>query len=137
MAVGKGRNILIKISDGASPGTFSTVAGIRTRTITINNEQVDITDSDSAPWRHLLGDAGLRTMSISGAGVFQDDAAYNSIQNEAINGSLQEYQVVFENGDIFQGLFQVASLEEAGEHVGEQTYSLTLESAGQIALSRA
>ncbi len=50
MAVQKGRNMLIKVNDGSSPESFSTVAGVRSRTITINQELVDITDSDIAPW---------------------------------------------------------------------------------------
>ena len=39
MAV-KGRNILVKAEIA---GEYTTLAGIRSRTITINNEQIDIT----------------------------------------------------------------------------------------------
>lgn len=137
MAAQKGRNILIKISDGTSPGTFTTVGGMRSKTLTINNEQVDVTTDDEAPWRHLLADAGLRSISLSGSGVFKDDSAYNDVEDLAMNANLQEFQLVMGNGDYFQGLFQVASLEYAGEHNGEQTYSMTLESAGIVVLNRA
>lgn len=137
MAASKGRNILLKISGGVSPDTFTSIAGLRSKTITINNETVDITTSDEAPWRQLLGDTGMRSVSISGSGVFDDDAAINDVEELAFNGNLQDFQVVFENGDIFQGSFQVTSFEYGGEHTAEQTFSISLESASNIALMRA
>lgn len=137
MSAQKGRNILIKISDGTSPGSFSTVGGIRSRTITVNNETVDITTSDEAPWRILMPDAGIRSVTISGSGVFKDEAAINSLEDLAFNGNVEDFQAVFGNGDMLQGLFQVTSFEYGGEHNGEQTYSLTLESAAETVLTRA
>lgn len=129
--------VLIKVSDGGTPDVFSTVGGLRTKSITINNEQVDITESDTAPWRVLLGDAGLRSASISGSGLFKDDAAFNRLEDLAFQGSLEDYQMVFGNGDYIQGQFQVASLEYAGDHNGEQQYTLTLESGGVVSMHRA
>jgi TP901-1 family phage major tail protein len=137
MAAQRGRDILLKISDGASPGTFTSIAGLRSKTMTLNNETVDITTSDDAPWRQLLGDTGLRSVSLSGSGVFEDDAAVNSCEELALNGNLQEFQIVFGNGDLFQGLFQVTSFEYGGEHTAEQTYSISLESGGVVTLNRA
>lgn len=137
MAAQKGRSILLKISDGSSPASFTTIAGIRSRTITVNNESVDITTSDEAPWRQLMGDVGLRSVSLSGSGVFQDDAAVNSIEDLALAGTLEEFQIVFGNGDIMQGVFQVTSFEYGGEHTAEQTYSISLESGGIVTMSRA
>jgi len=137
MAAQKGRSILLKISDGASPAAFSTIGGVRSRTITLNNETVDITTSDEAPWRQLLADTGLRSVSLSGSGVFKDEAAINSVENAAFNGTIDEYQIVFGNGDIIQGLFALTSFEYAGEHVGEQSYSVSFESADICSLIRA
>lgn len=132
MPAQKGRKILLKISDGTSPGTFSTIGGIRTRTITINNESVDITDSDNAPWRVLMGDAGIRSVTISGSGVYKDAADILAVRANALDGSIEDFQVVYEDGDMLQGLFQVTSFEDGGEHNGERTFSITLESAAEI-----
>lgn len=137
MAAQKGRSILIKVSDGTSPATFTTIAGIRSKTMTINNETVDITSGDEAPWRQLLGDTGMRSVSMSGSGVFQDDAAVNVIEDLAFNGAIQEFQMVFGNGDIIQGTFAVASFEYGGEHTAEQTFSASFESASICTMSRA
>jgi len=137
MAAQKGRDMLIKVGNGASPATFSTIGGIRSRTITINNDSVDITDSDNAPYRQLLADTGLRSMSISGSGVQKNGANIQTVEALAHSGAIEEFQVVFGNGDIIQGLFQVTSFETSGEHVSEQTMSISLESAGVFTLMRA
>ncbi|MHA1835999.1 MAG: phage major tail protein, TP901-1 family [Candidatus Odinarchaeia archaeon] len=137
MAASRGRSILLKISDGTSPGAFTSIAGLRSKTITINNETVDITTSDDAPWRQLLGNTGIRSVSMSGSGVFQDDAAVNDVEDLAMNGLAQEFQMVFENGDIIQGFFQVTSFEYGGEHTAEQTYSVSFESSANVTLIRA
>ena len=41
-------------------------------------------------------------------------------------------RIAFESGDTFTGAFQAVSLEYAGDHNGERTYSLRLESSGAV-----
>ena len=137
MAAQKGRGMLLKLSNGASPPTFTTIGGIREKSLTINNESVDITTSNTAPWRQLLGDAGMRSVSLSGSGVFEDEAAIKLVEALALSGNLQEFQMTFANGDLYQGLFQVTSFQHTGAHNSEQTYSISLESASIITLLRA
>lgn len=139
MAADKGRDFLLKISDGLSPGTFTTVAGVRSRTFTINNEAVDITDSDTAPFRALLTGAGIKQVSFSGSGIFKDDAAINAIEDLAadVDSNEQEYQIVMPNGDIWQGVFHLSSFEYTGEFNGARQYNISLENAGAVTLIRA
>jgi len=137
MAAQKGRLILLKVGNGASPQIFSTIGGIRSRTISINNDTVDVTTSDEAPWRQFMGNTGMRSVSLSGSGVFKDEAAINAIEDLAFNGNLQEFQVVFGNGDIIQGVFAIPSFEYSGDHTAEQTYSISMDSAGICTMSRA
>ena len=51
MAAQKGKDLLLKIdSDGM--GTFTTIAGLRTRTLAFNADTVDVTHQESAgQWR--------------------------------------------------------------------------------------
>ena len=140
----KGRDFLIKIGDGTSPPTFNTLMGVRSRTITINNEVVDVTDSDNAPWRRLLDDAGLRSLTISASGVAKDDAAGQDLMERALgmiatagNQTLETCLMQFPNGDILEGLFMIASLERGGEHVAEETFTVTLESGGGLTFTAA
>lgn len=131
MAAYKGRNILIKASDGTSPGSFTSIGGLRSKGSTINNELVDVTDSDNAPWRALLEDAGLRTLSISGQGIFKDDTSVRRVKLDASQGAKRDYQIVFPNGDMITGLFMVSTFERSGGYNEAEMYSMTLENAGE------
>jgi TP901-1 family phage major tail protein len=63
-----GKDILIRPYINGAP---TTLTGLRTKSIKVNNELVDITNSDSPNrWRELLAGVGMRSMSISGQGVF-------------------------------------------------------------------
>ena len=136
MAAQKGRSILLKVGDGTSPGVFTTIGGLRSKNLTVNNETVDITTGDEAPWRLLLENAGIRSVAVSGSGVFEDGAAINTVEDLAFSGLFKEFQMVFQNGDIVEGDFQVTSFQYAGEHNGEQTYSISLASSGTITMTR-
>ncbi|RMF08905.1 MAG: phage major tail protein, TP901-1 family [Alphaproteobacteria bacterium] len=132
MAAEKGRAFVLKIGDGGNPETFSTIGGMRTTQLAINNEVVDITNKESGGWRDLLAGAGVRSVTLSGAGVFTDSAAEMSLQAKILAGSLDNYEVAFESGDSFSGAFQAVSLEYAGDHNGERTYTIRLESSGAV-----
>ncbi len=70
MAIEKGSAFLLKIGDGAEPPAFATMAGLRTTQLSINGETVVVTSKDSGGWRELLSGAGVRHVSVAGAGVF-------------------------------------------------------------------
>lgn len=135
MPAESGRGFLIEIGDGQVPETFSPVAGLRSSAITIDAQAVEITNKDSAGWRELLSGAGVRRIAVSGSGVFWDSAAEAGLRAAALAGTLANYRIVFENGDRFEGPFLVASLDYSGDHDGERTYTLSLESAGPVAFA--
>ena len=131
MSAQKGKDLLVKISDGA--GGFTTVAGLRTRRLAFNAETVDVTHAESANrWRELLDGAGVKRASVTGRGLFKDAATDASMRQTFFDGTILIYQVVVPDFGIVQGPFQLTSLEFAGEHNGEVTYDLTLESAGEL-----
>ena len=133
MAAQKGKDILLKIGDGAAPEVFTTVAGVRARTISLNARSVDATDSDSAGrWRELLAGAGVRQASVSGAGVFRDAASDALIRAAFFAQSADNWQLIVPDFGTLEGPFLVAALEYAGEHEGEATYAITLASAGEV-----
>jgi TP901-1 family phage major tail protein len=130
MAAQKGKDLLIKIADGAG---FTTVAGLRTRRLAFNAEIVDVTDAESANrWRELLDGAGVKRASLSGRGLFKDAASDELIRAAFFNGAIEDYQVVIPDFGTVAGAFQIVSLEFAGEHNGEVTFDLSLESAGEL-----
>jgi TP901-1 family phage major tail protein len=131
MTTQKGKDLLVKMSDGA--GGFTTVAGLRTRRLAFNAETVDVTHAESANrWRELLDGAGVKRASVTGRGLFKDTATDASMRQTFFDGTILTYQVVVPDFGVVQGPFQLTGLEFAGEHNGEVTYDLTLESAGEL-----
>ena len=146
MAAQKGKDVLIKIDNGS--GTQTTIGVLRSSSITLNDESVDITNKDSSGYRTLLAGAGVNSISISGSGVFTDSTtegllkdAYLNQLHLAANGStanvpeFEDYEFFIPNFFKFTGKFQVTSLEYAGEYNGEATYSVSFESAGIIVVA--
>jgi TP901-1 family phage major tail protein len=130
MSAQKGKDLLIKIADGAG---FTTVAGLRSRRIAFNAETVDITHAESAGrWRELLDGAGIKRAAVAGRGLFRDEASDALMRQTFFDGAVKDYQVIIPDFGTIEGAFQITSLEFAGEHNGEVTYELALESAGAL-----
>ncbi|MCM8729703.1 phage major tail protein, TP901-1 family [Hephaestia sp. GCM10023244] len=132
MAAEKGSAFLLKVGNGGSPVTYATVAGLRTTQLSINGEMVAITSKDSGGWRDLLSGAGVRSVSVSGAGVFTGSTAETRLKTNALSGVLDDYRLSFEGGDSLTGRFLVTRLDYAGDHNGERSYTLSLESSGAV-----
>jgi TP901-1 family phage major tail protein len=131
MAAQKGKDLLLKLDGGG--GVFVTVAGLRSRRLTFNAEAVDVTSAESAGrWRELLAGAGIRRASLSGTGVFRDEQSDSLVRQVLFDQAIRDWQVVVPDFGTVQGPFLVASLEYRGEHGGEVTFDLALESAGAL-----
>ena len=136
MAAQKGKDILLKIGDGAVQEAFVTVAGLRARTLSLNAKTIDATDSDSTGrWRELLAGAGVRSASVSGSGVFRDSAADALVRDAFFAQEARNWRLILPDFGTLEGRFLVASLDYAGDHEGEVTFALTLASAGPVAFS--
>ncbi len=132
MSAQKGKDLLLKAAD--EDGDFVTVAGLRARQIAFNAETVDVTHSESAGrWRELLAGAGMRRAAVSGAGIFKDEASDALVRQIFFDGAIRDWQVIVPDFGTITGAFQLSSLEYRGDHAGEVTFDLSLESAGQLA----
>ena len=71
---------------------YQRVGGIQTAGYELGTDTVDITSQDDASrWRQLLANAGVKSMSASGNGVFKDDADARAAAVEPlIRGQLQD-----------------------------------------------
>lgn len=133
MAAQAGKDILLKIGDGADPESFTSVAGLRAKTISLNARSVETTHADSpGRWRELLGGAGVRSASVSGAGIFVDSAADERVRAVFFTQAKRRWQLVIPDFGALTGDFLVTALEYSGRHDGEAAYSLSLASAGEI-----
>lgn len=130
MAGQKGRDVLIKIADGEA---FVTVAGIRAKTISLNARAVDGTSGESeGAWRELIAGAGVKSASISGAGVFKDSASDALIQQAFFTQAARVFQLVIPDFGVLEGPFLIEALDYSGDYDGEAAFAITLASAGAL-----
>ena len=135
MAVQSGKDLLIKV-DLTGDGQFQTIAGLRATRISFNSESVDVTNLSSAGgWRELLSGGGVKTASLSGSGVFRDDATDERARQIFFDGELPNFQVIIPDFGTVEGAFQITSIEYAGTHDGEATYELAMASGGALSFA--
>lgn len=132
MAGQRGRDILLKIADGA--GAFVTMAGVRASRIELAAGMVDATGMDSPDaWRELIAGAGTKTARVTGRGVFRDAASDARMRAVFFGGEAPGWQLVLPHFGVLEGAFQITQLSWSGTHEGEAEFSVTLESAGALA----
>ena len=129
----RGRDVLIRIGDGEEPEGFVTVAGIRSRTISLSARLVDATTAESpAAWRELIASAGTKRIEISGSGVFNDAASDVRLRAAYFAGEAPMFQLEVAHFGVLEGPFAIGELAYAGGHDDEATFSIRLASAGVI-----
>ncbi|MEQ9518797.1 MAG: phage major tail protein, TP901-1 family [Parvibaculum sp.] len=137
MAAQRGKDLLLKV-DTNGLGSFTSVAGLRARTLAFNARTVDVTHAESSgEWRELLGAAGVKSASLSGSGLFKDEASDATIRTYFFDGTVRNWQIVIPDFGTIEGVFQLTSLEYAGAHDDELRFDLALESAGALTFTGA
>lgn len=132
MTAQRGKDILLKFFDDGQQA-FVSVAGLRTKRIAFNAQTVDITDAESAgQWRELLGGAGVRRASVAGSGIFKDAASDALVREAFFDGAIGQWEIVIPDFGMITGPFAITALDYAGNHDGEVTFELALESAGEL-----
>ncbi|WP_375203775.1 phage major tail protein, TP901-1 family [Hyphococcus sp.] len=133
MPAQRGKDLLLKLGDGEVSESFAVIGGLRTKTLSLNAQTIDVTHSQSTGgWRELLAGAGVRQASISGAGVFLNDAAAEEVRSVFFAGEARNWQIVVPGFGTIEGAFVIANLDYAGEHDREASMALALESAGAL-----
>jgi TP901-1 family phage major tail protein len=131
MAAQKGKDMLLKVRTAV--GVFTTVAGLRARKMAFNAETVDVTDADSAGrWRELIGGSGVQRAAVSGSGIFKDATSDFKVRELFFNSALEDWQIIVPDFGTVVGQFQITALEYSGNHDGELTFEIALESAGAL-----
>lgn len=139
MAKQLGRALLVKIDDGT--GTKNNLCGLNSKSLTINNSSIDVTTPDcTTPEGALYTEtlAGLKNVSVSGDGFFEDstaEARMNTVAMAADNSTT--FEVIVPDFGTYAGTFRITSVEFGGETEGGVTYSLSLESSGAVTFTAA
>ncbi len=132
MSAQSGRDMLLRL-DQTGLGSFITVAGLRSRSLSFNAASIDVTDAQSVgKWRELLAGGGIKRASLSGSGVFKDQASDENIREIFFDGSIRNWQLIIPDFGRVEGAFQIVSLEFSADHAGEVTFDIALESAGEL-----
>jgi TP901-1 family phage major tail protein len=114
------------------------VAGLRSHALAFNAERVDITHQDSAgAWRELLEGAGLKSANIRGSGIFKDAASDTTMRSLFFSATIRRWQVIIPDFGTLEGPFQITALEFGGQHDGEVSFDVALESAGEPTFTEA
>jgi TP901-1 family phage major tail protein len=139
MVAQKGSGILIKFNDGS----LRTIGGLRSGTLTINQEPIDISASAGTPvHERILLAGGTESVSVSGSGILAGTDVGSIMKRlddvfvAQRGGSFAtQFQIVLPALGTYTGVFMIASLEFGGEFNGEATFSISLESSGFISLA--
>lgn len=133
MAAQSGKAIVVSFMDDGGTPAYQVVAGLRSRRIALNSETVDVTHAESTgQWRELLAGVGVRSVTISGDGVFTDAAGAEAVRDAFFEHEHRTAKILIPDYGTFEGTFQVTSLEFSGEHNGDVQNSMTFESAGEV-----
>lgn len=128
MAFSVGRNLTV-----ARGGT--TIASVRTKTATINNEAIDITTDDDTGYRTLLEEPGQKQIDLSVEGLTSDD----TLIDKAANGSslIEEYTITLPSGATIVGDFRLNNLELGAEYNAAITFTAEIQSSGSYTFTAA
>lgn len=137
MAATRGSTLLLKYNSGTygSP-TWTTLGGLRARSIRKGRTMIDVTTADSAELaRVLLDGGGVKSMTISGEGVFEDTAAQTTLNEANDDGSQLDLQITIAGYATYRGYFACPDMSFDGAHDDALKFSCTLESSGDFALT--
>lgn len=137
MAKQKGSDMLLKL-DTTGSGNYTTIGGIQGQRVNSRRGDAEVTNQGSpSKHRELLEGAGIFSQSISGNGVLDSAAPTPTLHSVFMAGTIRNWQVIVPGLGTYQGLYQITQFEVQGPHDKEATYSISLESAGQITFTAA
>ena len=130
MAKYLGNAMLLKVESAPASGTYGTIGGSSSHTMSLNNEQIDISSKDSNRWKELLA-AGDRSIAISMEGFISDEANFEIFRIAARDDVIINYTLEYGNADTIVGAFHIDSLEVSGARNEGQSFSASLTNSGE------
>lgn len=112
---------------------FKSVGGLRSKSFSFQAEGIDISNQESDEWKVMLDGAGIRSFSVSGGGVYTNQAVFQGLFTKARANTIAGLMFIEVKTDtIFEGAFKITSLEISGDYDAESNYSISAESSGAI-----
>ena len=133
-----GRSLVI--ARATAPSTYAAVCVTEARSITINNELVDITKPDCTDPTAKLASAsqyGIQKFSVSGAGAYVNSAAQKAVIADAVAQTVTEYEITVPDVGVFVGDGLLSSTELSGDKTNELQSNFSLELTGTVTFTPA
>ena len=108
------------------------IAALRTKTMTLGNEVIDVTSDDDLGFRALLQDPGTKTLDMTFEGVTKDVASLNSLITLSMSGTdvLDTFSILFPTIGTMAGPFVITSFEIGAPYNEGSTFTCSIQSAG-------
>ena len=114
---------------------LTTVAAVRTRSMTLGNEVVDITSDDDNGFRTMLADPGNKTLDLTVEGVFKDATMLTVAMSTT--DIMEGFSILFPTIGTLAGDFVVTSFEAGAAYNEAGTFSCSLQSSGAFTFTPA
>lgn len=131
MTAKRGNELVIKRWDGA---TFVTVGALRTKSLTLNGNSIDVTTDDDVDgnnqiWRTRI--SGVKDFSVEGEGIAKlaNKALVQAVYNDFALGTVTDYQVVVPYLGTFECGMIVSNMSNSASYDDVITFSLAIEAA--------
>ena len=115
---------------------FKSTGGLRSKSISMSADGVDITNEESDEWKVMLDKAGMRSFEISGSGVYNNYPVFQTLVTKFLNNELTCLMFIeVKTGRLYEGCFKLTSLEISGDYDAESNYSISAASSGAITIA--
>lgn len=75
----RGNDFLLQVASTPSGVDYITVGALRATSIELNKAAVDITNKDSSGWTETLAGGGVKSVTVSGSGIYTDDISQREL----------------------------------------------------------
>jgi len=132
----KGRALIIKRRTSTGPDVYTTVCGMKARSVTINNNPVDVSVPDCVAPEGVVyaaQAAGVQAWQFTGSGLYDDDANWAAVINDVATQVFDTYyQIVIPGIGTVTGPFCVDGLSFSGSEQGNMEFEGTWRSNGAV-----
>lgn len=126
MSAAVGRAITLTWGSDSPP---EAIAGVKEKSMTFNNEPIDISSDDDAGWRALLSTPGQKQVELKVSGVTKDRKL---LADWFANALTQAVILTYEDGATITGSFFLSEYSDKGNFKDATAFDATLMSTGAI-----
>lgn len=112
---------------------YKDIGGLRTNTFAFASDAIENSNRGTNQYRKIVDGAGMRQMSISGDGVYNNSETYLLLEDKTFDNLLVCLAFVDAlAGKIYYGCYKITALEGSGAFDGEATFTMSAVSSGEI-----